>query len=135
MVVFCGLSALLALPVARSIPWRRLTGDFDQAMAILTQPDLVSHAVGVLGMWIALWWIYIGAGWGLLGATPGKWLFGLRVADLKGRWPIGMSRAILRLVAYMVSSLTLGVGHLLILFRSDRQALHDLLAGTRIIRR
>jgi uncharacterized RDD family membrane protein YckC len=86
-------------------------------------------------MWIALWWCYFVVGWGLLGATPGKWLLGLRVIDHRGRFPIGVSRAVMRLCAYSVSALTFGIGHLIMLFRRDRCALHDLLAGTRVVRR
>jgi uncharacterized RDD family membrane protein YckC len=41
----------------------------------------------------------------------------------------------MRLFAYSVSSLTFGIGHLILLFRRDRCALHDLLAGTRVVRR
>ena len=47
---------------------------------------------------------------------------------------IGLVRATLRLAAYSVSSLTLCWGHLLPLFRTDRRALHDILAGTRVVR-
>jgi uncharacterized RDD family membrane protein YckC len=133
MLVFCGLSALLVLPVSQSINWTALPGNLDEIVDTVTDPSWLSHASGVLGMWIALWWCYFVSGWGLFGATPGKWAVGLRVVDHRGRYPIGFSRSLLRLVAYMVSSLTFGLGHLLIVTRSDRRALHDMLAGTRVV--
>ena len=135
MVVLCGLCGLLAYPVARSVNWSSLPTDFEQVAAVVTDPFWVGRAAGILGMWIALWWSYFLVGWGLLGATPGKWAMGLRIVDHKLRFPIGVSRAALRLSAYAVSSITLGGGHLLILFRYDRCALHDLLAGTQVVPR
>ncbi len=135
MIVFCGLCVLLAYPVARSVSWSSLPADFEQVAAVVTDPFWVGRAAGILGMWVALWWSYFLIGWGLLGATPGKWAMGLRIIDHKRRFPIGVSRAALRLSAYAVSSITLGAGHVLILFRDDRCALHDLLAGTRVVTR
>ena len=82
----------------------------------------------ILGLWIALWWCYFAVGWGLVGATIGKRIFGLRIVDHQGRSPIGLSRAFLRLAAYSVSSVTLGMGHLLVVLRPDRRALESFLA-------
>lgn len=135
MAVLCGLCVLLALPIVRSVEWSSLPTNFDHVAAAVTDPLWVGRAAGIVGMWIALWWCYFLVGWGLLGATPGKWVMGLRIVDHKRRFPIGASRAALRLSAYAVSSLTLGVGHLLVVFRCDHRALHDLLAGTQVVRR
>ena len=64
-------------------------------------------------------------------ATPGKRLLGLRVETLAGgRLPL--SRALLRHASGAASWLTLNIGHLLVALRSDRRALHDLMAGTRV---
>ena len=49
--------------------------------------------------------------------------------------PIGYPRALLRLAAVTVTCATLGAGFLVPLFRRDRKTLHDLLAGTLVIRR
>jgi uncharacterized RDD family membrane protein YckC len=61
------------------------------------------------------------------------WAVGLRITDYRQRTPIGATRAAMRLAAYCVSSLTFEWGHLMMLLRSDRRALHDILAGTRIV--
>ena len=129
MIVFCGACALFAYPVSQNIDWQSATADPASIVESLTDPGLIAHAAGILGLWIALWWCYFAVGWGLLGATIGKWIFGLRVVDHRGRVPIGLSRAFLRLAAYSVSSVTLGMGHLLIVLRPDRRALHG--KGTR----
>ncbi len=135
MFVFCGVCFLLAYPVCRDIDWQMAIADPSVFLGSLMNPGWLAHAAGILGLWIAFWWCYFAVGWGLLGATVGKWIFGLRVVDHRGRSPIGLSRAFLRLAAYSVSSVTLGMGHLLITLRPDRRALHDLLAGTWVVRR
>jgi uncharacterized RDD family membrane protein YckC len=69
----------------------------------------------------------------LWGQTLGKMAMGVRVVDVSGE-PIGMGRAIVRTLGYLVSEATLGVGFLIAALRSDRRALHDLIAGTRVER-
>ena len=135
MLALGALLALVALPVAHDIDRAALPGSLEDVTQLLGDPAWVGRVSGVIGMWIALWWCYFVVGWGLAGATPGKWLLGLRVIDHRGRFPVGVSRAVMRLFAYSVSSLTFGIGHLIMLFRRDRCALHDLLAGTRVVRR
>lgn len=70
------------------------------------------------------------AGWALWGTTPGKKALGLRVEDRRGEAGIGFLRALIRAAGYVVSGLTLGIGFLMVAFRSDRRALHDRIAGT-----
>lgn len=65
-------------------------------------------------------------------ATPGQRLLRLRVVDLAGA-RIGRGRALLRHVAGALSWLTLNIGHALAVLRPDRRALHDLVAGTRVV--
>lgn len=133
MLVFCSLSGLLVLPLIHGLDLEPGALDPDALIARLSQPAWRSHAAGVAGIWIGLWWAYFALGWGLAGATPGRWIAGVAIVDHRERCPIGIPRALLRLVAYCVSSVTLGAGHLLVLLRHDRRALHDLLAGTRVV--
>ncbi|MEE4271401.1 MAG: RDD family protein [Thermoanaerobaculales bacterium] len=135
MATYCGICALLAYPVSRHLEWRLAIDDPAAFLDAVSNPQLIAHAAGILGLWIALWWCTFTVGWGLAGATLGKFVAGLRIVDHKGRAPIGLSRAFLRLAAYSVSSVTFGMGHLLILLRPDHRALHDLLAGTWVVRR
>ena len=135
MVVFLGLSVALLWPAVHGVDWAVASEGIDRLAREVSDPRHVEHMAAAVGMWIALWWGYYAVGWGLWGATPGKWLLGLRVFDHAGRCPIGFTRSMLRLVAYTVSSMTFGAGHLLVLFRVDRRALHDILAGTRVCRR
>jgi uncharacterized RDD family membrane protein YckC len=135
MALYCGLCLLLAMPVGQQFQWSALWGGVDEIARAASAPSWLAHASSILGLWIALWWCYFVVGWGLLGATPGKWALGLRVVDYRQRCPIGASRAALRLAAYCVSSVMFEWGHLMMLLRADRRALHDILAGTRVVRR
>lgn len=68
------------------------------------------------------------------GRTLGKWATGLRVETASGE-PLGFGRAAVRHTAgYLASLLTLGVGFLVAAFSREGRALHDLIAGTVVVR-
>jgi len=90
---------------------------------------------GCVVLWAVFAFYYIVHGWARRGGTPGLRLCGLRLVNWRQRLPIGYPRAFLRLVALFVTFLTLGLGYLLVPFRRDRKALHDLLAGTLVTHR
>ena len=69
----------------------------------------------------------------LEGQTVGKLLVGIRVVGLDGE-PPAFGASVLRFVAYAASLLPLGLGFVMAGLRSDKRALHDLLAGTRVER-
>jgi uncharacterized RDD family membrane protein YckC len=64
------------------------------------------------------------------GATPGKRLLNIFVLDAQGRQRIGYVRAIVRTLSTILSTLILFIGYIMIAFRQDKRALHDLIAGT-----
>jgi len=71
---------------------------------------------------------------GLTGFTMGKWAAGLRILRKNGS-PIGIGRALLRhFVGYPLSFITLGLGFLIVAFTSRGRGLHDLIAGTVVVR-
>jgi len=82
---------------------------------------------------LALGAVYYVYHWGVKGATPGKRLLGLTVVAEDGSEPIGLSRAVVRVLGCLLSGLTLGIGFLMIAFGGS--GLHDRLAGTRVVRR
>ena len=65
---------------------------------------------------------------------PGKMLFGMRVVRVDGE-ALSVPRALGRYLAEMLSAAALGAGYLITPFHPERRALHDLVAGTRVIRR
>lgn len=71
---------------------------------------------------------------GQFGATLGKMAIGARIENVDGS-RLGFGKAFLRWLALFVTQLTLGFGYLLIALREDKRALHDLLAGTRVVYR
>jgi uncharacterized RDD family membrane protein YckC len=66
-------------------------------------------------------------------ATIGKKALGLRVTDLDGRH-ISFRRALRRCAAKIVSCLTLSIGFLMAARTEKRQALHDIIAGTLVMK-
>ena len=64
-------------------------------------------------------------------ATVGKMVFGLKVTDLGGH-RISFGRALKRHLGKVISLLYLGLGFLMVAYREDKQALHDMIAGTAV---
>ena len=65
------------------------------------------------------------------GQTPGKMAAGIKVVAVSGE-PVGVGRALGRAAAEYVSAVTVGLGYAVAAF-SDKRALHDYIAGTRVI--
>jgi uncharacterized RDD family membrane protein YckC len=71
---------------------------------------------------------------GLWGRTIGKWATGLRIERADGQ-PASPGRIALRhFVGYPLSILTLGLGFLIAGMNSRGRTLHDLVAGTVVVR-
>ncbi len=68
-----------------------------------------------------------------LQATPGKRLIGIKVTDLGGR-RISLRRAVVRHLGQFLSAAVLMLGYVMAAFTQRRQALHDKLAGTLVVR-
>ncbi len=67
-------------------------------------------------------------------ATPGKLAVGVCVTDLAGR-RISFGRALGRTLGKLLSMLFFGIGFLMAGWTARKQALHDLLAGTLVVKR
>jgi uncharacterized RDD family membrane protein YckC len=66
--------------------------------------------------------------------TPGKRVLGLAVTDLHGN-RISFARGIGRFFGRYLSSIILLFGYLIVAFTPRKQALHDMICGTLVIRR
>ena len=102
-------------------------------------PEIVSSFgdiffVLLIANFILSWLYFAGFEGSGLQATPGKRIFGMRVADLDGD-PIGFGAATGRFLGKAVSSLIFGIGYLMAAFTSKKQALHDMIAGTVVLLR
>jgi uncharacterized RDD family membrane protein YckC len=89
----------------------------------------------VLLIVVANFWYTVG-GWAKGGRTPGKALLGLHIVRGDRRSSgggLGWRTAIVRAIGYVLSSLALSIGFLVVLFRKDRRAWHDLIADTWVV--
>ncbi len=93
-------------------------------------PAIAVGLFGFIGVWFT-WFVYNTL---LRGNTWGKWLMRARVIDDKGD-PLNFGKAFGRSWAESLTLLLLGVGYLFALFDSQKRALHDHLAGTRVVQR
>jgi uncharacterized RDD family membrane protein YckC len=72
---------------------------------------------------------------GLTGGSIGKWTTGLRIERLSGG-PPGIVRSLLRhFIGYPLSLLPFGLGFLMVTISSSGRSLHDLIAGTIVVRK
>ncbi len=77
--------------------------------------------------------LYFPIFWAWQGATPGKMIMGIEIVKTDGR-PIGIGRAIVRYIGYFVSAIIIYIGYLMIAMNKKKQGLHDMIAGTIVIR-
>jgi uncharacterized RDD family membrane protein YckC len=152
----------LDAPAAR-VPggfWRRVVAAMvDSATySVLSFPVtfLFGFAIGVSGAWsgtdphntamaailtvgsylisFAIAFLYYGWFYKNKGATPGKMLMRLRIARADTGTNLTYWRAFGReTLGKILSSLVLCIGFLLVIFRRDKRALHDLLFNTQVI--
>lgn len=89
----------------------------------------LGNFIGLLVGWL-YWTIFESSGWQ---ATPGKRMLGLRVTDSEGQ-RIGFGRANARYWSKILSTLILLIGFLMAAFTRRKQALHDLIASTLVVK-
>jgi len=65
--------------------------------------------------------------------TIGKSLLGLRVTDFEGN-RISLLRAVGRYFAKIISAFILLIGFIMVAFTEKKQGLHDMLAGTLVLK-
>jgi len=121
--------------------------DYIVVVSVIVISSLLSHSLGsggqsasdstaTLGLLIAVLVAILNFGIlpGLRGLTIGKWATGLRIEGSHGQ-PIGIGRSLVRhFVGYPLSMLPLGLGFLLAIVTPRGRTLHDLLAGTVVVR-
>jgi uncharacterized RDD family membrane protein YckC len=109
--------------------------NFDNIFNIGEEPTTLGRTIVSLIGSVTFLVVYFGYPtffWVIVGETPGKRLFGLRVLRTDGH-RLGVGRALLRAAGYWISALPLFLGFIWILFDGRRQGWHDKLAGTYVI--
>lgn len=64
------------------------------------------------------------------GTTPGKWCLSIRVVRALDGGAVSLRQSVIRCLGYVASYAALGCGFLMAAFHPQKQALHDLFAGT-----
>ncbi|MDX6656852.1 MAG: hypothetical protein QOH62_1645 [Solirubrobacteraceae bacterium] len=105
--------------VAAVVPGRQSVGTPE--ILLTTAASVVFSACYFVGFWV------------LAGQTPGMRLMGIAVTCERGE-PLTLGRAVRRLVGFVLTVLTLGIGFLLVLLDDRRRALQDVIAGTVVVR-
>ncbi len=125
-------------------PWRRLVASVVDSLLLIPLSFLLARLAGadplnatplqdLLFNWMPSW-AYFTLFTAYLEATPGKMLLGLKVVREDGK-PMDLLTAFLReVVGKTLSTLPLGLGYLWAFFNRKRQAWHDLIADTLVVR-
>ncbi|OGY07789.1 MAG: hypothetical protein A2782_01450 [Candidatus Blackburnbacteria bacterium RIFCSPHIGHO2_01_FULL_43_15b] len=66
--------------------------------------------------------------------TLGKKVMGIRVVDAQGKTPNMLTFFLREVVGKLVSGIILGIGYLIVLWDGRKQALHDKIASTYVVR-
>ncbi|MEN8303089.1 MAG: RDD family protein [Campylobacterota bacterium] len=106
-----------------------MSGNADKALANQPQTSLkweLLFEVSVLIVTIIFW-----RRW--RGATPGKRFVHIKIVDAKTLKDIDNRQAITRSLGYIISTLALLIGFIMVAYRKDKRGLHDLLADTVVI--
>jgi len=92
--------------------------------------------VGVVG-WLLCMGVGIGyllVPWARSGTTPGKKILKIRIVREDGVEPLGFPKAGLRLLGYLAGGMVFYVGFIMIAFTDGHKGLHDMIAGTKVVK-
>lgn len=93
-------------------------------------PQMTLNIIGMIMQWLYM----AGFTSSSYMATPGKMAIGIKVTDLQGN-RISFGKASGRYFGKILSGITLGIGYLMQPFTERKQALHDLVAGTLVVKK
>jgi uncharacterized RDD family membrane protein YckC len=112
-------------------------GFWIRMLALLIDALLIGVLMGILhhvfNMELVMLAVYGAIMWKLRGSTIGGIVFDLQVVRLDGR-PIDWETAIVRALGCFLSLVVAGLGFFWIAFDPGRQAWHDKIAGTAVVR-
>ncbi len=93
---------------------------------------VVSLVGSLLGLAVGIGYLLVP--WARSGITPGKKMLGLKIVRDDGVEPMGYGKAGLRLLGYMASGAIFYVGFIMVAFTDGHKGLHDMIAGTRVVK-
>jgi len=112
------------------------------AAAIILSPFLVTGtplatAAGVFSIFgavVAVMFVYFTMTIALIGRTFGMKLFAIEIIDAEANELPSLHQAAVNSAVYILSLLLLGIGFVPLFFNEERRAMHDIVAGTLLIR-
>lgn len=116
--------------------WRRVGAYLLDTLILLVPLMILATAFDqffVLLAIVLVWQYYALQESGVAQGTLGKKIVGLKVTDMKGK-RISFGRATGRHFAKIISSITLMIGYMMAGFTEKKQALHDMIADTLVVR-
>jgi uncharacterized RDD family membrane protein YckC len=102
------------------------------------------NEVGDTVSWSGQWWwaasalisiLYYPVSWVALGETPGHLVLRMEVRRVEDGQRITPGQAVIRYLGWLISSFLLGIPFLIAAFDARKQALHDRMANTVVVRK
>lgn len=131
--------------------WRVLASFIDSiillAIFVIGTRLFVTRYVNDVGdtlAWTGTWWwvvaglidlLYYPVSWVAFGETPGHLVLRMEVRRVEDGQRIGAGRAVIRYLGWLISSFLLGIPFLIAGFDARKQALHDRMASTVVVRK
>ncbi len=116
-------------------------------MVVLAPPTILAGFVATKSQGAALFLSLIGSllgitvglgyflvQWARTGTTPGKKMLKIKIVREDGVEPLGYKTAVLRLLGYVASGMIFYLGFIMVAFNKEHKGLHDMIAGTRVIK-
>jgi uncharacterized RDD family membrane protein YckC len=124
-----------AVPSGRAGFWRRFAAALIDGIALGIVSEVLKLILGGVGTGLG---VLVTLGYftyfhGTTGQTPGDAALAIRVIDLQGGGSIGYSRAFVRWLVSIVSTLVFLLGYLWMLWDGEKQTWHDKAAGSVVV--
>jgi uncharacterized RDD family membrane protein YckC len=133
---------ILVLPVMGFFGFAGLKAAEDLDAEGMSDDEMLGFAAGMIGSMLIIWLIFILVQWLYYAlmesssrqATVGKLAVGIVVTDMNGG-RVSFLRASGRFFGKIISSAILCIGYLMAGFTEKKQALHDMIASTLVIKK
>ncbi|MBI3219303.1 MAG: RDD family protein [Bacteroidetes bacterium] len=128
-VVLAPILAAIGIGVSSDIA----NGSEADALALVAKITALFGTVGLIGQVVNVLYFSLMES-SKFQATIGKLALGLIVTDMNGE-KLDFVKALIRNVSKIVSAVILMIGYLLAAFTEKKQALHDMIAGTLVVKK
>ena len=112
---------------------RQNSSDTSKPPLVLIGTFIILYLTLIMGRFVAVWLYHALLESGPHQSTWGKRVMGLKVTSVTGQ-RISFGHATGRYFSTLVTNMTMGIGYLMVAFTERKQALHDMIAGTLVIK-